>query len=52
LFLHASALAFESPSDDRVIRIQCPMDDELLRALDQLKKTDNATRGTEGGSDP
>jgi len=52
LFLHASALEFESPSDDRVIRIQCPMDDELVRILDQLKKTDSGTGGTEPGGDP
>jgi 23S rRNA pseudouridine955/2504/2580 synthase len=33
LFLHAATLAFESPRDERVIRVESPLPDELAQAL-------------------
>ena len=37
LFLHADSLVFESPKGDRVIRAECPLDDELIAVLDRLR---------------
>jgi len=37
LFLHADSLVFESPKGDRVIRVECPLDDELTAVLDKLR---------------
>ena len=39
LFLHAQSLVFDSPKGDRVIRAECPLDDELLTVLDRLRKS-------------
>lgn len=39
LFLHAESLVFESPKGDRVIRAECPLDDDLLAVLDRLRET-------------
>jgi 23S rRNA pseudouridine955/2504/2580 synthase len=37
LFLHADSLVFESPKGDRVIRVECPLDDALTVVLDKLR---------------
>jgi 23S rRNA pseudouridine955/2504/2580 synthase len=37
LFLHAESLVFDSPKGDRVIRAECPLDDELLAVLERLR---------------
>jgi len=39
LFLHAASLVFDSPKGDRVIRAECPLDDELLAVLDRLRES-------------
>jgi len=39
LFLHAESLVFESPKGDRVIRAECPLDDELIAVLDRLRES-------------
>ena len=36
LFLHAASLAFESPKGDRVIRVESPLDAELMAVLEKL----------------
>jgi 23S rRNA pseudouridine955/2504/2580 synthase len=42
LFLHAESLVFESPKGDRVIRVECPMDDELAAVLAKLRAEKSA----------
>jgi len=36
LFLHASTLVFESPKGDRVIRVECPLDEGLSAVLERI----------------
>jgi 23S rRNA pseudouridine955/2504/2580 synthase len=38
LFLHAFTVSFESPREGKVIRVECPLDDELQAVLARLKK--------------
>ncbi len=33
LFLHAASLAFESPADERVLRVESPLPEDLAAAL-------------------
>lgn len=35
LFLHAAALTFDSPRQERLIKAECPLDDELQAVLDR-----------------
>jgi hypothetical protein len=37
MFLHAVTLAFESPGGDRIIRVDSPLEQELVALLEQLK---------------
>ncbi len=39
LFLHAAELAFAGPGDGRLIRVQSPLPDDLVAALDRLPVT-------------
>ncbi len=36
LFLHAIALSFDSPRDGRLLRVDCPLDEELQGVLDRV----------------
>jgi 23S rRNA pseudouridine955/2504/2580 synthase len=36
LFLHAAQLTFDHPRDERLFRVECPLDDELQTLLDRL----------------
>ncbi len=38
LFLHASTLVFESPKGDRVIRVESPLDAELIAVLEKMQR--------------
>ena len=39
LFLHASSLAFDSMNGERVIRVDAPLDDDLLEVVARLERT-------------
>ena len=43
LFLHAAALRFTHPASGEVMRVEAPLDDQLKRCLDILRKQYPAT---------
>lgn len=45
LFLHAFTLSFESPREGRIIRIECPLDEELQTVLTRLAKVQATEHG-------
>lgn len=38
LFLHAATLSFDSPRSEQVIRVECPLDEDLAAVLDRLER--------------
>lgn len=42
LFLHAGVLSFKSPRDERLIRVECPLDKELQALLESLSADSRA----------